>query len=106
MCQTYIPVVQSQPKPLHICLLYTVIVSRIQKSSTGDNSFDKLKGTFWFDLKYSGQNELTGLFRHFISIKQNLRNFMESEINQKESDKSCNLALHVHFSVSANIFTS
>ena len=31
---------------------------------------------------------------------------MESEINQKESDKSWNLALHVHFSVSANIFTS
>ena len=50
MCQTYIPVVQSQPKPLHICSLYTVIVSRIQKSSTEDNSFVKLKGTFWFDL--------------------------------------------------------
>jgi len=31
---------------------------------------------------------------------------MESEINKMESEKSRNLALHVHFSVSANIFTS
>ena len=31
---------------------------------------------------------------------------MESGINKMESDKSHNLALHVHFSVSANIFTS
>ena len=43
---TYIPVVQTQPKPLRICLVYTVIVSRIQTSSTGDNSFVKLKGMF------------------------------------------------------------
>ena len=31
---------------------------------------------------------------------------MESEITKMESDKSRNLALHVHFSVSPNIFTS
>ena len=30
---------------------------------------------------------------------------MENEINRIESDKSHNLALHVHFNVSANIFT-
>ena len=31
---------------------------------------------------------------------------MENEINKMESDKSRNLALRVHFGVSANIFTS
>ena len=48
MCpmKEYPPVLQTQPKPPHIWLLYCHVVTRIQKNRSGDNKFVKWKGTF------------------------------------------------------------
>ena len=58
----YILIAQTQPKPQHVI----VLVSRIQKSSTGNNNFVKWRGTFRSDRKktfragpeYSGHTKL------------------------------------------------
>ena len=97
--------------------LVIVLVSRIQKSSTEDNSFVKLKGTFWSDLPNNQTSQsgppsklvsnilvrmkLNGLLWRFISILTKIcRNLWKLNCNKVESDKSHIMALHVHFSVS------
>ena len=110
----YILLAQTQPKPLGI---WFVLVSRIQKSSTEDNSFVKLKGTFLSDLPNNQTSQsgppsklvsnilvrmkLNGLLWCFISIlKKICRNLWKLNCNKVESDKSHIMALHDHFSVS------
>ena len=44
--ETDTPVLQTRPKPPHIWLLYCHVVNKIQKNRSGDNKFEKWKGTF------------------------------------------------------------